>query len=252
MSAQVYINKIQELITELNQDGIENIKKAARAMADTIKAGRAVYYYGSGHSALPVLDVFPRYGTFIGFQPIHDPRLTWTNVLGPGGTPELLWLERQEGYVKNVLKSYDITAQDTVVIFSHGGLNAAGIEVGLIAKEKGATVIVITSMQNYRINEAKHSSGKKLGDVGDVVIDNCAPPEDAIVKLENWEEPVAASATVMSVVISMSMLAETGKILSEEGFYSPTFASPNVVTDPDHDLKVYEEYKTFHKRIAGF
>ena len=252
MSAQIYIDKMQEMITELNRDGMESIKKAARAMADTVKAGRAIYYYGSGHSALPVLDVFPRYGTFIGYQPIHDPRLTWTNVLGPGGTPELLWLERQEGYVKNVLRSYDITAQDTVVIFSHGGLNAAGIEMGLIAKEKGATVIVVTSMQNYNKNVAKHSSGKKLGDVGDIVIDNCAPPEDAIVKLEGWEEPVAASATVMSVMISMSMLAETGKILAEEGCYSPTFASPNVVTDPDHDLKVYEEYKIFHKRIAGF
>ncbi len=195
MSADLYLEKIQKITQDLSETSMADIKKAARAMANSIKAGRVVYYYGSGHSALPCLDVYPRYGTFVGIQPIHDPRLTWTNVLGPGGTPELLWLERQEGYVKNVFRSYDITPADTIVVFSHGGLNAAGIEAAMIAKEHGATVVVVTSMQNYRKNEAKHSSGNKLADVADVAIDNCAPPEDAIIPIEGWEEPVAAAST---------------------------------------------------------
>lgn len=252
MSAEAYINKIQKIITDLDQTSMTEIKKTARAMANSIKAGRAVYYYGSGHSALPVLDVFPRYGSFVGIQPIHDPRLTWTNVMGPGGTPELLWLERQEGYVANVLRSYEITPQDTMVIFSHGGLNAAAIEAALISKQHGAMVAAVTSMQNYRINPPQHSSGKKLADVADFAIDNGAPPEDAIVHIENWAEPVAASSTVMVVVISMTLIAETARILASEGEYRPTFASPNVVTDPDHDYKVYDKYKIFHKNIIGY
>ncbi len=252
MSAEAYINKIQKIITDLDQTSMVEIKKTARAMANSMKAGRAVYYYGSGHSALPVLDVFPRYGSFIGIQPIHDPRLTWTNVMGPGGTPELLWLERQEGYVANVLRSYEIKPQDTMIIFSHGGLNAAAIEAALIGKQHGATVAAVTSMQNYRMNPPQHSSGKKLADVVDFAIDNGAPPEDAIVQIENWAEPVAASSTVMVIVISMTLLAETAKILADEGEYRPTFASPNVVTDPDHDYKVYDKYKLFHKSIIGY
>jgi uncharacterized phosphosugar-binding protein len=252
MSAEAYINTIQKIITDLDKTSMTEIKKTARAMANSIKAGRAVYYYGSGHSALPVLDVFPRYGSFLGIQPIHDPRLTWTNVMGPGGTPELLWLERQEGYVTNVLRSYEITPQDTMLIFSHGGLNAAAIEAALIGKQYGATVAAVTSMQNYRINPPQHSSGKKLADVADFTIDNGVPPEDAIVHVENWAEPVAAASTVMVIVISMTLLAETAKILASEGEYRPTFASPNVVTDPDHDYKVYEKYKVFHKHIIGY
>lgn len=252
MSAEVYLDTIQKIITDLDTTSMEGIKKTARAMANSIKAGRAVYYYGSGHSALPVLDVFPRYGSFLGIQPIHDPRLTWTNVMGPGGTPELLWLERQEGYVANVLRSYEITPQDTMIVFSHGGLNAAAIEAAIIGKKNGASVAAVTSMQNYRINPPQHSSGKKLADVADFIIDNGAPPEDAVVHLENWEEPVAASSTVMVIVISMTLLAETASILASEGEYRPTFASPNVVTDPDHDYKVYEQYKVFHKHIIGY
>ncbi len=252
MSEEVYINEIQKIISNLDKTSMDGIKKTARAMADSIKVGRAVYYYGSGHSALPVLDVFPRYGSFIGIQPIHDPRLTWNNVMGPGGTPELLWLERQEGYVANVLRSYEITPQDTMVIFSHGGLNAAAIEAAMIGKKNGAKVAAVTSMQNYKINPAHHSSGKKLADVADFVIDNGVPPEDAIVHLENWKEPVAAASTVMVVVISMTLLTETARILASEGEYRPTFASPNVVTDPDHDYKVYEKYKVFHKQIIGY
>lgn len=252
MSANLYLETIQKMAGDLTETSMNEIKKAAEAMKKSIKAGRAVYYYGSGHSALPCLDVFPRYGTFVGIQPIHDPRLTWNNVMGPGGTPELLWLERQEGYVKNVFRSYEITPDDTIVIFSHGGLNAAGIEAAMIAKEHGATVVVVTSMQNYRKNEPRHSSGKKLADVADIAIDNGAPPEDAVIPVQGWEEPVAASSTVMAILISMMLVAETAAQLAAEGDYRPTFASPNVVTDPDHDLKVYDDYKVFHKSIIGY
>lgn len=249
MSAQEYANKIKDMITALEDTSMAAIQEAAQAMADSIAAGRAVYYYGSGHSVLPVMDVFPRYGSFVGLQPIHDPRLTWFNVIGPGGTPELLWLEREEGYVQNVLRYYNIDSRDTLIVLSHGGLNAAGIEAAMIGKERGATVVVITCMQNYKKHAAKHSSGNKLADVADIVIDNGAPPEDALIRLPNWVEPVAASATVLGVCISMMLVAETAGILSERGINVPTFASPNVVSDPKHDLEVYEAYRRFRHKL---
>lgn len=249
MSAKEYMNQIKDMIGDLEDTSMAAIEEAAQAMAKSIAAGRAVYYYGSGHSVLPIMDVFPRYGSFVGLQPIHDPRLTWFNVIGPGGTPELLWLEREEGYVQNVLRYYNIDPRDTLIVFSHGGLNAAGIEAAMIGKERGATVVAITSMQNYKKNAARHSSGKKLADVADIVIDNSAPSEDAIIRISNWAEPVAASATVMGVCISMMLVAETAKRLSEQGVYVPTFASPNVVADPKHDLEVYEVYRRFRHKL---
>lgn len=249
MSAPLYISKITKMIEEMGKESMPAIQKAAIFMADSIQAGRAVYYFGSGHSVLPALDVFPRYGSFVGLQPIHDTRLMWSNVIGPGGTPELLWLEKQEGYIKNVFDSYVMTPQDTLIVISHGGLNAAGIEAAMYAKERGVKVVVITSMENYRSNAPRHSSGKKLVDFADVAIDNGAPPQDSIIQVEGWEEPVAASSTVTVMVISMALIAETTAILAKRGVHIPTFVSPNVMPDPNHNKNVYELYKEFRRKI---
>ncbi len=249
MSAPLYFSKITKLIEELGEESMPAIQKAAGFMADSIEAGRAVFYFGSGHSVIPALDVFPRYGSFVGLQPIHDTRLMWSNVIGPGGTPELLWLEKQEGYIPNVFDSYVMGPQDTIIIISHGGLNAAGIEAAMYARERGVKVVVITSMENYRANAPRHSTGKKLADLADVVIDNGAPPEDSIIKVDGWEEPVAASSTVTVLVISMSLIAETTALLAKRGVHIPTFVSPNVMPDPDHNKKVYSLYKEFRRKI---
>ena len=249
MSAREYKNKMMAMIDSLEETSMAAIQAAAKAMADSVAAGPVIIHGASGHSVLPVMDVFPRYGSFVGLQPIHDPRLTWFNVVGPGGTPELLWLERQPGYVENVFRYYQIDSRDTLIVFSHGGLNAAGIEAAMLGKERGATTVAVTSMQNYRANDARHPSGKKLADVADIVIDNGAPPEDAIIRLPGWQEPVAASATVLDVCISMMLVAETGKVLSDRGVYVPTFASPNVVPDPNHDRNVYQAYRVFRHKL---
>mgnify|MGYP005832417843 CR=1 FL=1 len=249
MTASLFFQKIQDLINQLSHNSLESIQDAAKYMADSIAQGRAVYYYGSGHSILPVLDVFPRYGSFVGLQPIHDTRLMWFNVIGPGGTPELLWLERQEGYVKHVLDSYVLDPRDTLIVISHGGLNAAGIEAAILAKEHGLKVIAITSLKNYFAAQPRHSSGKKLADIADIVIDNGAPPEDSLVYIEGWDEPVAASSTIAAICISMALVAETASLLARQNIHIPTFVSPNVLKDAEHNLHVYEVYREFRRKI---
>lgn len=249
MSAYLYLSKMSQMMDDLCEKSLTSIQKAAELMADSVAADRAVFYFGSGHSVLPALDVFPRYGSFVGLQPIHDTRLMWSNVLGPGGTPELLWLEKQEGYIKNVFDSYVMGDKDTLIIISHGGLNAAGVEAAMYAKERGVKVVAITSLENYRNNAPRHSSGKKLADLADVVIDNGAPPEDSIIHIEGWDEPVAASSTVTVIAISMALVAETTALLAKRGIHIPTFVSPNVMPDPDHNKKVYDLYKEFRRRI---
>ena len=105
MVAFDYLNSIQKILERIKTKEIEKIKSAAEIMAETIENEGRVYMFGSGHSVIPVLDIFPRYGSFIGFFPLYDPRLMWFNVIGPGGARELLWLERQEGYAKVFLQT---------------------------------------------------------------------------------------------------------------------------------------------------
>jgi uncharacterized phosphosugar-binding protein len=218
-------------------------------MADCISKSGLVHLFGSGHSVLPVQDMFPRYGAYPGFRPLMDMRLMWTNVISSGGAKGLLWLERREGYAPILFENEPIRSGDVMVVFSHGGLNAAGVEVLLEAKKRGLTTVAITSMENYRSREATHSSGKKLADVADYVIDNCMPAEDALVKIKNWKAPVAAGSTVATVTIAMAIVAEVAARLSEKGINPPVFVSPNVPgIPPDNNNCVYEEYERSLKR----
>jgi uncharacterized phosphosugar-binding protein len=245
MSAEDYLSRIGKIISIIDETQKEKIEEAAEAFARSIEAGGRVYLFGSGHSVIPVLDVFPRYGSFVGFHPIYDPRLMWFNVVGPGGARELLWLERQEGYVRIVLQSYQLQPRDSILIFSHGGLNAAPVEMAIEAKKEGLTVVSVCSLENYRQAIATHSSHKKLADVSDIAIDNCVPPEDALVSVEGVQEKFAAGSTVAAVSIAMALVAETGVRLVKSGIKPPTFVSPNVGLSADHNEKVFHEYERF-------
>ncbi|MFZ0632223.1 MAG: sugar isomerase domain-containing protein [Acidobacteriaceae bacterium] len=237
-----YLTRIIEVIAKIHGTQKERIDKAAALFAESITSGGRVYMFGSGHSVIPVLDIFPRYGSFIGFYPIYDPRLMWFNVVGPGGARELLWLEQREGYAQIVLSSYNLSRKDTLLVFSHGGLNAAAIEMGIEARAKGAKVVSVSSHENYHHAAAKHSTGNKLADVSDIAIDNCVPPEDALIGADGIPEKFAAGSTVASVSIAMTLVAETGRRLVREGHHPSTFVSPNVGLAPDHNQQVFKEF----------
>jgi len=250
MSADLYLLEGEKLLEKIRTSQMEAIQKAAQAMAKSIAAKRAVHIFGSGHSVIPVLDIFPRYGSYPGWHPIMDPRLMWFNITGPGGARELLWLEREEGYVKNVLLSYNLDERDTFLVYSHGGMNAAPVEVALAAKEKGLTVVAVTSVANRKINQPTHSSGKSLHDAADIVIDNCSPAEDALVGIEGLKGKVAASSTLTAIAISMALVAETTGELAKLGkLPERVFVSPNVAEVPKtNNEQVFRDYEAF---IAG-
>lgn len=248
MSADQYLERITEIIQKIRSREMEKIKAAAAAMAESIARDGRVYLFGSGHSVIPVMDIFPRYGSYVGFFPLYDPRLMWSNVIGPGGARELLWLERQQGYAEVFLQSYPLEPRDCMLVFSHGGLNTAPIEVALKAKSKGLTVISVSSMENARNAERTHPTGKMLPDVADIAIDNCVPPEDSLVDVGQLEK-VAAGSTVAAVSIAMSLVAETASILAAEGGVPPTFVSPNVEgVGKDHLAHVYQAFTEFYFR----
>jgi uncharacterized phosphosugar-binding protein len=251
MSENAYLEDVKSLIERIENTQLPAIQEAAQWMADSIQAGRAVHLFGSGHSVIPVLDIFPRYGTFVGFHPIMDPRLMWFNVVGPGGARELLWLERTEGYVANVLLSHQLDPRDTMLVISHGGLNAAPVEMALAAKEKGLKVVALTSLANHRISKPTHSSGKRLGDVADITIDNCVPPEDAVITVDGQLEKVSATSTVAAVTISMTLVAEVAKELNHRGVFLSTFVSPNVTgVSPDHNKQIFQKYTAFIRQLG--
>jgi uncharacterized phosphosugar-binding protein len=249
VSVAQYRDRITEALNRIWETQIANIEHVSATMADCIVRGGLVHLFGSGHSVLPVQDMFPRYGAFPGFRPLMDMRLMWMNVIGSGGAKGLLWLERREGYASVLFENEPIRAGDVMMVFSHGGLNAAGIEVLQESKKRGLTTVAITSMDNYRRRESTHSSGKKLADVADYVIDNCIPAEDALVTIEGWKAPVAAGSTVSTVTIAMAIVAQVATELAARGHNPPVFVSPNLTGIPaDNNKQVYAAYERSLKR----
>ena len=241
MSAEKYLEQAQKIYDRIRSTQLENIRQAGDLAAESIARGGLVHLFGSGHSVIPVLDVFPRYGSFAGFHPLMDSRLMWFQVLGSGGVRELLKLERTEGYIADFLSNFKFEPIDTMVVYSHGGLNAAPIEVALHAKSQGLKVVAVTSLDNAKAAKATHSSGKKLADLGDVVIDNCCPPVDSLVDVGGI--PVAASSTFAVIAISMALVAETAVRLHERGVKFRAFVSPNITAvDPENNRQVFDEY----------
>nr|PZN54994.1 MAG: SIS domain-containing protein [Chloroflexota bacterium] len=251
MSANEYFEKSLPILEKIRTTQMDALQRAGQACAESIAAGRAVHMFGSGHSVLPVQDMFPRYGAYVGFHPIMDPRLMWFNITGPGGARELLWIERTEGYARQILLSHNLDPRDCLVVYSHGGMNAAPVEMALAGKEAGLTVIGVTSVANRRRNQPTHSSGKALADIADIVIDNCCPPEDALVDVEGRPEKVAASSTLAAVGLTMALLAETTAVLTRMGKTPERiFVSPNVTeVDPDNNQQVFRDYMEWEKRL---
>ena len=238
-----YISNLVKLAERAADENEEAFDKAAVALSTTLEKEGLVHLYGSGHSVLPVQETYPRYGSYVGFNPLTDPRVMWHNILGAGGVRELLWLERTERYAEKFLDHQPLNPGDSIVIFGHSGRNASGIDAALYAKKRGITVVAITAKSNLD-KPATHSSGKRLADAADIVIDTCAPIEDAIVSVEGWSRPVAGSSTVLAMMMMHELVARTAQKLSAKGIESPTFASPTIAGVTLHDTdQIYGVYR---------
>src|ERR1044071_9585345 len=194
----LYVSKLAAMAEKAAAANADAFEKASNAVADSLASGGLVHLYGSGHSVLPVQETYPRYGSYVGFNPLTDPRVMWHNILGDGGVRELLWLERTEQYAEKFLDHQPLNAGDTIVIFGHSGSNASGIDAALYAMERGLTVIAITAKSNAA-KPATHSSGKRLPHAADIVVDTGSPVEDAIVDIKGWSRPVSGSSTVLAM-----------------------------------------------------
>lgn len=249
MSNLKFIEKMTRILQTIDETQADKIKEAAGLCAETIASGKLAHLFGSGHSVMSLMDMFPRYGAVVGWHPLMDPRLMWDNVIRGGGAREVLWIERREGYVENFLQSYNLQAGEVMVVYSHGGLNAAPVEAAMLAKEKGLKVIAVCSGENYKSATATHSSGKMLGDVADILLDNCSPLEDALVEIPGYHQKVGASSTISAIAITQALASETALLLEQKGHKMHIFVSPNVTeVPPDYTNEVYAAYTELVRR----
>jgi uncharacterized phosphosugar-binding protein len=243
MSNAPFIQRLISILSQLATSQNEVLNTVSERMATALSGQGLVHLFGSGHSVLPTQEAFPRYGSFVGLNPLNDPRLMWHNILGPGGVRELLWLERVEGYIEKFLSHEPLRKGDVLIVFSHGGRNAAPVEAAMYGQAKGLYVVGITSKATMALSRP-HKSGKHLAEVCDAVIDTGVPVEDAVVKVSGWERPAAGASTTVAFACVQELIARTALQLGKRGVELPIFVSPTVpgATVASNDA-VFEAYQ---------
>ena len=220
----------------------EALEAATRICVDAIGSGGLVHAFGTGHSRIPVEELFPRYGSFPGFNPIVELSMTFhTQVVGANGQRQAMFIERVEGLAEQILASYDLGPPDAMLVFSAGGLTAVPIEMALEARKRGLPVIAVTSVANA-------SSGKPtLLDHADVVVDLCTPPGDALIHLDGVDTPISPGSSVAAVAIANELKARTAAPLAEQGLLPPVITSPALV-GAERSTKLFDAAYAEHAR----
>ena len=231
---------------------MENIRKAAEVMADSIEAGRWVHTFGCGHATIPVEEMYPRIGGFVGFHPMVELPLTFfTRITGEMGVHQFVFLERVEGYGVEIMKGYNFDSRDTMWLFSHTGINNVNIDVALEAKKRGMKVIAYGSAAAAKGKTSRHSTGKTIFDVADIVVDSCAPIIDASVDLKNHQDKVGPVSTMAFVTCVWMTVTTVAVILANRGVKLFIHPSHNVPGDTTAKQRLEDALAEYKKRVAG-
>ena len=214
---QTYLQHCQKILTRVGEQET-NIKTAASWFAETILNGRMVHVFGSGHSRIMVEEMWPRYGSFPGFNPIVELSLTFHNgVVGANGQRQAMFLENVPGFADRILRNFDLTSTDTALIISSSGTNIVPVEMAEAFQRHQIKVVAIVTEQHSASSASKRADGKKLSDFADLVLDTGAPAGDAMVQVPGLDTPVSPGSTVGGVLLINAIKAELARILTEAG-----------------------------------
>jgi uncharacterized phosphosugar-binding protein len=250
--AKQWLENARGIMTRIEETQTENIRKAAELMADTIAAERWVHTFGCGHATLPIEEMYPRIGGFVGFHPMIELPLTFfTRITGEMGVHQFVFLERVEGYGNEIMKGYDFDKRDIMWLFSHSGINNVNIDIAIEAKNRGMKVIVFGAAAAAKGKKTRHSGGKTIFELADLVVDTCAPLEDASVPLKNHKDRIGPVSTMAFITCVWMTITTVAEILADRGVKLYIHPSHNVPGDGTARQRLDEALGEYKRRIAG-
>jgi len=239
-----YFDGLATLLDGLRAEG-PNIEAAGALCATCIGDGGVVHVFGSGHSHMMAEEVFHRAGGLFAFNAMLDVNLTSFGTLKAG------MVERTEGYAPVILGSFDVRPGEVVIVVSNSGINPVPIELAIEARKMGAKTIGITSAANYATATSRHSSGQKLTDVVDLVVDSMVPAGDAILAFPGLDAKVAASSTALGAALMNAIVAETVAALLAAGKPVPAIISMNLPGGDERNRALTERYRGRLQLLKG-
>lgn len=237
--ARDYHAALSKLLDRIIDEEAEALEEAAKLLADAIAGGKRIFAFGSGHSSFSVQDMAYRAGGLILINPLLGPGLSAFER-----RPVTLSsrLERLEGYAEALMVSTPIEAGDVLIVASVSGRNAVPIEMAMLAQARGVGVIAVTSRAYIDAVESRHSSGKKLHDFADVILDNKVPPGDALLEVDGVPQKFCAPSGVTSIAVLQMLVAATVEELLRRGIEPPILMSANVEGGSEYNAMLIEQY----------
>ena len=247
---QQYLAQCQHILKTVESQ-TEAMEQAAEWFADTILRGRMVHLFGSGHSRIMVEEMWPRYGSFAGFNPMVELSLSFHNlVVGANGQRQAMFLENVPGLAERILRNFDLSEQDCALVISSSGCNVVPIEMGEIFQQRGIKVVALVTKFHSEASISKHADGKKLTDFADLILDTGAPVGDAMVTVPNLDTPVSPGSTVGGAMIVNSIKAAVAEKLTAAG-HPPKVLSSGAVVGAERAVELFEgAYDEHAHRLA--
>jgi len=239
MWAERFFDVLRQKLETVQSQETEAIVHAAESLADAIAGGGLVYVFGCGHSAALTMDLFYRAGGLMLIHPIFDERI----ILNHRPVTETTDWERREGWADQVFAESGARRGDAIIVFSTSGRNGAPIDVALTAKETGLTVVAVTSRAYAGSLPSRHTSGKRLHEVADHVIDNHVDAGDASLSLPGLDQKTGPTSTALGSAIAQALIVETMARLLDRGEIPPVYVSANVPGGTERNEETLSRYR---------
>ena len=229
-------------LAKIAQTGKNTVAQVADAGFTCLQSGGVLHTFGTGHSVVGAMELYHRAG---GLVPVNAILETEFSPFVPPS--EAQKAERHAEVGKQLVTRYDLRSGELILIFSQSGINSAPIDVALAAKEAGLRIVAITSCAHSLSMETRHSSGKRLMEVADFVIDNCAPVGDASLGVEPHGR-IGPTSTLAAVFIANWVVAEIVSRYQANEMEPPVYQSANTVGGDEHNHRLEKQYAS---RIKG-
>jgi uncharacterized phosphosugar-binding protein len=251
LSRATWFAAARDLLARIEETQAEQIEQASEWCADSIAASGLVHLFGTGHSRIPVEEMFPRYGSYPGFNPIVELSMTFhSQVVGANGQQQAMFIERMPGLAEVILSNFRFGPRDVLMVFSASGLTAVPVEMARGARKRDLRVIAVTSIAQSMSAEPDEAAGSRLLDEADLVLDLCTPEADALCTVTNLDTPVGPGSTLAAVAIVNSIKVRVAELLAQRGAMPPVITRASVV-GAERSRELFDQaYREHARRIA--
>jgi uncharacterized phosphosugar-binding protein len=245
MSAEEYLNELCKTLRDAIKSEREGIQKVSEMVADSVTNGGVLHVFGTGHTMILAEEVFYRAGSLAAINAMLD-----NGVSIHFGGPKSSQMERLEGYADIIISQYDVRPGEVIIILSNSGRNAVPIEMAMAARRKGLRIVAVTSLGFSRSVPSRHSSGKRLFELADIVIDNKVPPGDATMEIRELRQKMGPISTIINAVILHTIIMQACQVMLKKGFAPPVWMSANLEGGDEFNLEYISRYKSRAKHLG--